>query len=185
MKSFPCWLAATMVLLASQQLHATIMVPLAVGELTGRAELILHGTVASKICLKDSEGRIYTKIEFDVSEVWKGTLSNKVFVIVHGGGTVGDERTVVDGEANYEVGEELVAFLRLNQRGEGVSIGLAQGQFHVWKVDDTGEKFAHNLFHGKPKAAESPAQSAFRAAAGKPTRLGLMELRQRVEGGAR
>lgn len=185
MKSFLCWLAATIVLLASQQLRATIMVPLDLGELTGRAELILHGTVTSRMCLKDSEGRIYTKIKFDVSEVWKGAFSNKVFVIVHGGGIVGDERTVVDGEANYEVGEELVAFLRLNQRGEGVSIGLAQGQFHVWKDAGSGEKFVHNLFHGKPKDAESPPQAAFRAAAGKPARLGLMELRQRVDKGAR
>lgn len=161
------------------------MVPLGVDELTGRAELILHGTVASKICLKDSEGRIYTKIEFAVSEVWKGVLSNNVFVIVHGGGIVGDERTVVGGEANYDVGEELVAFLRVNQRGEGVSIGLAQGQFQVWKDAGSGEKFVNNLFHGKPKNAESASQAAFRAAAGKPARLALMELRQRVDGGAR
>ena len=161
------------------------MVPLAVGELTGRADLILHGTVASKVCLKDSAGRIYTKIEFNVDEVWKGSLSNKVFVIVHGGGIVGEERTVVDGEASYEVGEELVAFLRLNQRGEGVSIGLAQGQFHVWKDDVSGAKYTNNLFHGQPKSAESQSQIALRTAAGKSVRLGLAELRQQIDGGAR
>lgn len=161
------------------------MVPLSVESLTQRAELILHGTVVRKGCLKDPEGRIYTKIEFKVSEVWRGTLSTNTFVIVHAGGTVGDERMVVDGEAGYEVGEELVLFLRRNQRGEGVSIGLAQGKFNVWQDGSTGEQFAHNLFHGRPKGKETPGQTALRATAGKPARLGLRELRNRATGGAR
>lgn len=185
MKSFLRFFLLSAICLVSLPLRATIMVPLALKELTQRAELILHGTVASKVCLKDPEGRIYTRIEFKVSEVWKGVLSTNAFVIVHAGGTVGDERTVVDGEASYEVGEELVSFLRLNQRGEGVSIGLAQGKFNVWQDGATGEPFAHNLFHGRPKGDETPEQAALRAAAGKPVRLGLQELRNRTTGGAR
>ena len=164
---------------------ATLMVPLALEELSQRAELIIRGTVTSKVCLKDPEGRIYTRIEFKVSEVWKGTSATNAFTIVHAGGTVGDERTVVDGEATYEIGEELVSFLRLNQRGEGVSIGLAQGKFSVWKDDATGETFVYNLFHGEPKGAESPASNALRLAAGKSKRLALSELRNRTTGAAR
>ena len=166
-------------------LRATIMVPLTVEDLAQRAELILRGTVASKVCLKDSAGRIYTKIEVKVTEVWKGNLTTNTFAVVHAGGTKDNKHAVVDGEASYQVGEELVSFLRLNQRGEGVSIGLAQGKFNVWKDDTTGEPFAHNLFHGKPKGVETPAQAEFRAAAGKPARLSLPELRRRITGGAR
>jgi hypothetical protein len=164
---------------------ATIMVPLAPEELSQRAELIIRGTVTGKVCLKDSEGRIYTKIDFQVGEVWKGTLTTNTFTMVHAGGTVGDERTVVDGEAAYEVGEELVTFLRLNQRGEGVSIGLAQGKFSVWKDDATGEMLAYNLFHGQPKGSERPASNALRMAAGKSKRLLVSELRNRTTGAAR
>jgi hypothetical protein len=185
MKSLLCWIASIAILFSALPLRATIMLPLAVGELTERAELILHGTIGSKVCLQDPEGNIITKMDFNVSEVWKGNLSTNVFTLIHGGGTVGDVRTVVDGQAEYDVGEEVVVFVRLNQRGEGVTIGLAQGKFQVWKEDASGAKFVHNLFHGRPKTPESAPQSAMRGAAGKPTRLGLQELRLLTEGGAK
>jgi hypothetical protein len=171
--------------LAALTARATIMTPLSVENLTQRAELILQGTVASKTCLLTEGGSVYTRIEFNVSAVWKGTLTTNRFIIVHGGGTVGDTTTVVSGQAEYEIGEEVVAFLRCNARGEGASIGLAQGKFQVWEENATGAKFAHNLFHGEPPPAESPALAALRTAAGPPKRLGLQELRQRVEGRAK
>jgi len=185
MKSLSRFFLITALCLTPIWSRAVIMVPLAVEDLSQRADLVLHGTVASKTCLKDPQGRIYTRIEFKVAEVWKGTLATNTFVIVHGGGTVGEERVEVDGEATYEIGEELVAFLVLNQRREGVSIGLAQGKFKVWKDDATGEPFAHNLFHGKPKEIESPERAKLRSAAGNPVRLGLTTLRARVNGGGR
>ena len=166
----------TAICLLTHSLPATIMVPLTVEDLSQRAELVLHGTVRGQHCLTDAEGRIYTKIELLVSEVWKGRLATNYFVLVHGGGTVGNLTTVVGGQAAYEVGEEIVAYLQLNQRGEGVSIGLAQGKFHVWQDAATGEKFAHNLFHGQPKAAEGQP-------AGKPARLSLGELKRHALGG--
>ena len=166
-------------------MRATIMIPLSVEELSQRAELVLHGTVESKACLKDPEGNIITKIGFKVAEVWKGQFTTNYFTIIHGGGTVDGLTTVVDGQAEYQIGEEVVVYLRLNKRGEGFSIGLAQGKFNVWQDAPTGEKFAHNLFHGKPKQDETPAAAKLRIAAGKPTRLGLAELRAQTNGGAR
>jgi len=171
--------------MVSLSLQATILVPLALEELAQHAEIIVQGTVISKTCLKDPEGRIFTRIGFKVSEVWKGNLPTNTFTIVQAGGTVGDERTVVEGEANYEVGEELVSFLRLNQRGEGVSIGLCQGKFDVWQDTTTGEKFAYNLFHGRSKAGESPGNAAARIGTKATNRLSLRELRTRTVGGAR
>jgi hypothetical protein len=179
-----CALVA-LIYLAAHPVQATIMYPLAIEDLTHHAELILHGTVVSQACLKDPEGNIVTRIELKVSEVWKGKLSTNDFILIHGGGTVGDLRTVVDGQAEFERGEEIVVFLRLNQRGEGVTIGLAQGKFRVWKDDTTGDKFVHNLFHGQTKKPEAPAQTALRVAAGKATRISLQELRQSVAGGAK
>ena len=55
---------------------------------------------------------------------------------------------MIPGQANYEIGEEVVAFLVLNSRGEAVTLGLAHGKFHVWKHPETGEKLARNIFHG-------------------------------------
>ena len=154
------------------------MRPLTVDELTRKADLIVQGTVLDKTSLRDDEGRIYTRVNICVSEVWKGALptnaSPNALTIVQGGGTVGDVREEVSGNVQYEPGEEFVAFLVLNPRDEPVTIGLAQGKFHVWRDQQTGEKFANNLFHGAPEpAAGNPRDpSAF---------LSVTELKQQVK----
>jgi hypothetical protein len=164
--------------LASAELQAVLMKSLPIEELSQKADLIVLGTVLSKSCQRDDSGRIYTKIELQVIEVWKGSLATNSFTIVHGGGTVGNRRVEVSGQVEYEVGEEVVAFLRLNQRGEGVTIGLAQGKFRVWTDKATGERFAYNILHGvAEKAAAHEGE--------KSGRLALRDLAQRAKGGAR
>jgi len=160
------------------KLSATLMMPLPVEELTQRADLILHATVTSKVCERTAEGRIITRVELEVSEVWKGNLTTNHFTVVHGGGTVGNICTEVSGQVEYTVGEEVVAFLVLNPRGEGVTLGLAQGKFHIWKDQKTGEKFAHNIFHGATKE-EAAADDK------KTAKLALKELARVAQRGAR
>ena len=126
---------------------ATRFIPLSIEELAAAADLIVQGTVQSRTCARDAEGRIFTRVELAASETWKGKASAKVSV-VQSGGVLGEEAATVPGQADYDVGEEVVAFLALNARGEPVTLSLAQGKFHVWKDGKTGEKFARNIFHG-------------------------------------
>ena len=137
--------------------QAVLMRPLGVDELSRKADLIIRGTVLDKTSLRDEAGRIYTRVNVRVSEVWKGArptnAASNSLAIVQSGGTVGDVREEVSGEVEYNVGEEFVAFLVFNQRGEPVTIGLAQGKFHVWRDPKTGEEFARNPFHGVPEPA--------------------------------
>jgi hypothetical protein len=158
-------------------LYAVQMDPLSIEELAQQSTLVLHGTVLSKTCLRDPAGRIYTKVELDVAEVWKGTLSTNRFTIVHGGGILGEERAVVSGQVEYDVGEEVVTFLVLNQRGEGVTRGLTQGKFHVGK--DPNERLVHNPFHGRPETAAKASLASDKQ------RLTLSELKRRVQGDVR
>jgi len=134
--------------LVSAELKAVLMKSLPIEELSQRADLIVLGTVQNKSSHRDAEGRIYTKINLQVSESWKGTVSDNPLTIYQGGGTVGNERVEVSGEAEYEIGEEVVAFLVLNPRRQPITLALAQGKFHVWHDKQTGEKLAHNVFHG-------------------------------------
>jgi hypothetical protein len=166
----------------------TLMQPLSIDELTRSADLIVQGTVLGRTCLRDPEGRIYTKVELQPAEVWKGALPagtpTNALTIVHGGGTVGNVRTDVSGQVEYSVGEEVVAFLVFNQRGEAVTIGLAQGKFHVWQDKRTGEKFAHNPFHGVPEPPPDAAKLALgKAPESKPAPLAMKELKRQAEGG--
>jgi hypothetical protein len=148
---------------------AVLMRPMSIEELTTKAEIVLHGKVVSKSVLRDTDGQIMTQIELDVTEAVKGGVKGPRFMIVQSGGVLGDEITTVSGQEHYEIGEEVVAFLVLNKRSEGVTLGLAQGKFHVEADPETKQPVARNPFHGK---ASKDGKSS----------LKLAELKQRVKG---
>ena len=140
-------LLAAWLVFACAQVPASQVVPLSVEQLAARAQRIVHGKVASKTCLKNERGEIYTRIELDVIEVWKGPATNH-FVIVQAGGILGEERVEVVGQVEYRAGEEIVDFLAVNSRGEGVSLGAGQGKFNVLMDEKTGVARAASRFIG-------------------------------------
>lgn len=129
-------------------LRAGTLVPLGLDRLSNEAQLVLHGTVRAKSCQLDSEGRIYTRVELDVSEVWKGSLTNRAFTVVHSGGVYGNRRASAPHQVEFQSGEEVVVFLAINRRGEGVCLGMAQGKFQVWQDAASKQKFVRNVFYG-------------------------------------
>jgi hypothetical protein len=168
--------------LVSAELKAVLMKSLPIEELSRKADLVVLGTVQSKSSHRDAERRIYTSIELQVSEVWKGAVSSNSLTIYQGGGTVGNERAEVSGEAEYRIGEEVVAFLVLNPRGQPITLALAQGKFHVWLDKQTGEKLTHNVFYGAPESFRNATQIAPGGAAQTKTkRLKLSDLKQKVK----
>lgn len=169
-------------LLSGLLLQATLFVPLSVEQLTEQSQLIVRGTVLGKSCQRDAAGRVFTKVELKVAEAWKGTVSGARLTVVHGGGILGDRKVVVVGQVDYRIGEEVVAFLVLNQRGEAVTLGLAQGKFHVWTDPATGKKRVQNLFHGAGEEGHSGAQ--LQNVDGDAQPLTLDALKRRVQGGA-
>ena len=155
--------------------------PLSIEALTDQSELILQGTVLSKTCLRDKSGRIYTQVELAVTEVWKGAISGSPFLIVHGGGVLGEEQSVVSGQAPYELGKEVVAFLVRNERGEGVTVGLMQGKFDVQKDPNTGTHYVAHPFLRIPEQGKMALKSG-PGAAGARGRMPLAELKKQVHG---
>ena len=53
-------------------------------------------------------GRICSRVELEVREAWKVAAASGRFTITLGGGTLGDRRVVVPGQADYTPGEEVV-----------------------------------------------------------------------------
>lgn len=177
-------ISALIACFAAASASAALMRELSIDELSRTAELVVHGTVVSKNSLRDESGRIYTKIELTLAETWKGAAPGGTLTVVHGGGTVGDRRVDVSGQARYEVGEEVVLFLVRNPRQQAVSIGLSQGKFHVSHDQQTNEKFVHNPFHGVPDKKESDHGHDIRSITGKQKpaeRLSLQSLKRNVE----
>ena len=160
--------------------RATQFTPLPIEQLAQEAVLVVQGTVLSKTCQRDPAGRIFTKVELAIAEVWKGSLPTNRFIVVHGGGILGDRKSTVSGQVEYGIGEEVVAFIVFNPRGEGVTLGLAQGKFQVRQEAGTGERLANNLFHGETASRSRDVSAPDNL----PTqrRLTLAELKRRVRG---
>jgi hypothetical protein len=166
--------------LAAAVTLAVQMAPMSLDELTARADVVLHGKVLSKTCQRDPAGRIYTEVDLEVAEAWKGAVAGKRFKLVLAGGTLGDRHVGVSGQADYQPGEEIVAFLRLNPRGEGVTLGLAQGKFQVRQDSVTGRKYAYSPFFGQANRAASRVATHGLEANGF---IFLADLKRRVQGG--
>ena len=123
-------------------------IPIPIDRLTTESDAIVYGNVIGKTVQKDDEGRIYTKIQLEIKEQWKGDASSSPFTIVHSGGILGNRWASAEGEVSYKLGEEVVVFLVLNSRGEGVTIGMQQGKFQILRDNSTNTPYARSLFHG-------------------------------------
>ena len=142
--------------------------PIPIDRLSSDAEAIVHGTVIGKSVQTDAEGRIYTKVQLDVKDVWKGNAVSSPFTVVHSGGILGKRWATAEGEVSYRMGEEVVVFLVINRRGEGVTMGMQQGKFLVQHDKYTNRNYVRNLFHGgKPPSKDDKKGYRF------PTRLPL------------
>jgi hypothetical protein len=157
---------------------AAILQPLSLATLTTNADVVVHARVIGKTVQRDPAGRIYTRVQLDITEVWKGAVPPG-FTLVHSGGRLGDVEARASVQVNYEIGEEVVAMVRRNERGEGVTLGLGQGKFCVETEPATGEKLVHNPFHGQA-VGKAPTAAAN---AGVQPRLTLTELKRQVQAG--
>lgn len=124
----------------------TRWVPLTIEELAAQADAVVHGWVEGVSVARDDEGRIHTRVELRVIEVWRGLGSGPVWELVTGGGVLGERSETASGQVQYKIGEEVVCFLVRNPRGEWVTLGLAQGAFKVRQ--EGGRRWAANPFWG-------------------------------------
>ena len=142
---------------------------LSLEQLVTAADVVVHGVVASTTCERDAAGRILTRVTLRATDVWKGATSN--IPIVHAGGVLGEEAVFAHGQERYAAGEEIVAFLKLNERGEGVTIGMSQGKFNVYR--EAARKLVRSSFHGASGKADGRED------------LALGALKRIVQGGRR
>ena len=129
---------------------------LSIDQLAAKSDCVIHGVVIGKSVQKDAEGRIYTQVRLHVQDVWKGEVKSNPFVVVHGGGILGKRRDGVSGGVRYKLGEEVVVFSAINSRGQGVTLGMRQGKFRIWREESTKQRYAQSLYHGgKPAKASA------------------------------
>jgi hypothetical protein len=142
-------LALFLALAAPHVSLAAVLRAMPIAELIAKSDVVIHGTVTSTTTQRDAQGEIVTYVTLAIAEVWKGNINTNTFRIVHSGGVLGEEVQMCSAQVEYRIGEEVVAMLVLNQRGEGVTLGLVQGKFEVETDAKTGEKTARRFISQK------------------------------------
>lgn len=132
---------------------------------------MVHGKVASLEATRDAEGRLFTRVELEEAETWKGPATNH-FSLVFGNAVLGQRWTKVVGGPEFRLGEEVVVFTVRNPHGDAVTLDLAQGKFTVRETGD-GRKLLSNGVLG-----DSGTTAGYRL----PTQVPLLleELKRRV-----
>jgi hypothetical protein len=127
--------------------HATMMVPLDLKALVGRADRVILGAVISQEShWTESHDAIYTDSVVRVERAYKGTLKPGATVVVRReGGSVDGIGMKVFGSAQLSPGEEVMLFLE-QRAGAAWVVGMAQGKWRV--AVENGQKVVHSNLSG-------------------------------------
>jgi hypothetical protein len=142
-----------------------------VEDLARSSELVVHGRVVGTTARwTEDGGRIFSFVEVEVLDAWRGTAGRRITVAVPGGQVDGVGQRV-SGAPDFQQGEEIVVFLRRAEAGAHRVNGLAQGKFRV-----VGSEARPDL--SGLEVHPAPIRSGERRAEAMP----LDELRRRVKG---
>lgn len=140
--------AASMV--DSSAAQAAVVKPLDLPTLTARAQIVALGRVTASEA-RWREGRIVTTVAFAPSQTLKGPAQEALQVEILGGEVEGIAQKV-SGMPQFEVGEEVVLFLRPKGAVHQV-VGLAQGKFTVSRAAEVASVRADLQGLTQPKVA--------------------------------
>lgn len=109
--------------------------------------------VATSARWDDAAATIYTFVTIDVVKSWGFPQPPPRVVVKQLGGVVGDTAFVVGGQAQFEIGEDVVVFLDVRPRDNTLSVaGLEQGKWVLTGSADLATSAARDV-RGKDPAA--------------------------------
>jgi hypothetical protein len=113
---------------------AAVMTYMGLDDLVEDSDLVVRGEVEDRRTFEDDErGEVFTRTTIEISKTYLGDDRGKV-TVEQFGGTLDGTTHRIPGDAEFEVGEDVIVFLAEN-RGSGSSpyylVGLAQSKFDV------------------------------------------------------
>lgn len=121
-------------LLASAPAQATTMVELSLDQKVAAADHIVRGTVQEIWTERAANQHVWTRVQLEVSEVFKGQPGLEAVVVDQLGGEWAGRDMLVHGAAVFDVGEEVVVFLEDLDSGYTAVVGMHQGKYTL-KMD--------------------------------------------------
>jgi hypothetical protein len=124
--------------------------PVNLEQMTERAARIFSGTcVETSVETDPTLGMRVTLATFDVDQVVKGAVGERVTVKFLGGASASGSGFEVAGMPDLQIGEEVVLFLYGESKlGLSSPVGLGQGKFTIHR-DKQGRRLAINTFGNK------------------------------------
>jgi hypothetical protein len=164
--------------------HATLLIPADLGELSRDARAIVRGRVAALDAQRtEDRGTIETIVTLEVESYLKGGLGQTLRFRVPGG-DFGRYRSIVVGAPEFAVDERVVVFLGAYGPSVPYVLGLSQGVFRIVRAGAEGGEFVMS------PVMLAAAGGAVRIVRGDPSRraLPLNDFEERVRalaGGAK
>lgn len=127
--------AALFVLCISFSAQATVMRYVDLAELVQISDVIVVGTVSEKITLEEKDGKLVTDVTIAPTQTLLGG-EQKTLTFRQWGGETAEKRSAIPGDARFEVGEEVIVFLRRADKAPGLFLSaLGQSKFQVIRTD--------------------------------------------------
>ena len=100
-------------------------------DLSGNSSNIVQGQVLStKAAWNDEHTFIFTRVDLKISQQFKGRTESGITVMAPGG-EVGEMGLKVEHAPTFEVGEEVILFLRVQEDGQFGVVAWEQGKFTI------------------------------------------------------
>ena len=124
--------------------HASVIPEMSLDKVFDQADIVVHGKVVDQVTQweeYDGNRIIFTYSTIEPRSVLKSqaALKNRKIVVRTVGGTVDGYHQILVGEASFEVGEEVIAFLRHEEDwNQPAVVGFYQGKYRVER-DESGQ----------------------------------------------
>ena len=144
-----------------QQSEASSVQALTLGQLTRLSALVFDGKVTTREIFEDEKGRIWTRYQVEIKELWKGKGNHlgRVLELNLIGGTIGEgivkRSQRIHGQVQLNIDQRGIFFLEKTAAGQYVFTGMSQGFFEVVKRDRhlwVKRRLDEQLLYGKIQA---------------------------------
>ena len=127
---------ATVLLAAPAPSDATTMIYADLEQLTDLSDYVVHGVVVDQRVFYGDFGNISTQWTVAVEETWHGE-SHEIVQFTQFGGTLDDRTLYVPGDAQFELGEEVVVFLMGDEPTDLYLVAMGQSRYEVERTQPT------------------------------------------------
>lgn len=130
-------------LASAQTISATTAIIPPDDDLIIGARVIVKGKILSiESSFDEQQGRIFTYVKLKVQEVLKGQITERKIVIKELGGRVGERISVVYGNPEFALGEQVLLYLDTWKDGSLRTYQMFLGKFSIVRDEKTGREFA-------------------------------------------